>query len=153
MNIEFITKNKEQTKALAKIVTPFLSEGDVVLLYGDLGAGKTTFVQGVAAALEIKERVNSPTFNILKLYLQGKRKMFHIDAYRLEDNDADIGLDEYIGADGITLIEWPNNIADLLPQESLTITITHVSLNERLIKIRGASKYKKLLETLAEFKL
>ncbi|HZJ89305.1 MAG TPA: tRNA (adenosine(37)-N6)-threonylcarbamoyltransferase complex ATPase subunit type 1 TsaE [Bacilli bacterium] len=150
MTIEFISKSREDTKALAATITALLKSGDVVLLYGDLGAGKTTFVQGVAQKLQIIERVNSPTFNILKLYFKGKRNMFHIDAYRLENNQEEIGLDEYIGANGITLIEWPNHIAHLLPKEHLKVTITYVSLNERLIKISGTEAYLPILKNLVE---
>lgn len=150
MTIEFISKSKEDTKALAQTITAHLTSGDVVLLYGDLGAGKTTFVQGVAEKLQITERVNSPTFNILKLYFSGTINMFHIDAYRLENNPEEIGLDEYIGANGITLIEWPNHIEHLLPKEQFKITITYISLNERLIKVSGTSRYLPLLQKLAE---
>ena len=150
MTIQFISKSKEDTKTLARLIANKLTSGDVILLYGDLGAGKTTFVQGVAAQLKINERVHSPTFNILKLYFSGTLNMFHIDAYRLENSNEEIGLDEYIGADGITLIEWPAHIENLLPQENMQITITYISLNERLIKISGTNQYTKLLNTLAE---
>lgn len=150
MTIEFISKNQDDTKALAATITEDLKNGDVILLYGDLGAGKTTFVQGVAAKLGITERVNSPTFNILKLYFNNTLNLFHIDAYRLENNEEDIGLDEYIGANGVALIEWPNHIAHLLPSEHLKITITYISLNERLIKVSGTSTYLPILKKLAE---
>ena len=102
-----------------------LPNGTVVALLGDLGAGKTTLVRGVAKGLHINEVVQSPTFNIMKLYLKGDRPLIHIDAYRLADINTDIGLDEYIGYEtGLTMIEWPLFIENLLPKNTLYISIT-----------------------------
>ncbi len=150
MQIKFVSKNEAQTKAFGQKLAKHLQPRDVVLLYGDLGAGKTTFTKGVALGLNIKERVNSPTFNILKLYLNGDKNLFHIDAYRLENENYEIGLDEYIGADGITIIEWPAFISTLLPKEALTIEITYHTLNERIISVSGSSKYEATLKVLKE---
>lgn len=150
MKITFISKSEAQTKDFGEKLAKHLQLRDVVLLYGDLGAGKTTFTKGVAHGLNIKERVNSPTFNILKLYLNGDKNLFHIDAYRLENENYDIGLDEYIGAEGITIIEWPAYISELLPKDTLNIEITHHTLNERVITVSGSSKYATLLATLKD---
>ena len=108
--------------------------GTVIALVGDLGAGKTTLVRGVARGLNITEVVQSPTFNIMKLYLKGNRPLIHIDAYRLADINTDIGLDEYIGYEtGITMIEWPLFIEKLLPENTLWINITSIGENSRHI--------------------
>lgn len=150
MKYTFISKNEAQTLALGRTLAKLLRLGDIVLLKGDLGAGKTTITKGIAAGLNIGEKVNSPTFNILKLYLKGTKPLFHIDAYRLEDNESDIGLDEYIGSEGITVIEWPDYIKHLLHNHALTITITHRSLNERYIALEGEEHYTQVISEVAE---
>ncbi len=124
-----------------------LPSGTVVALLGDLGAGKTTLVRGVARALHINEVVQSPTFNIMKLYLKGDRPLIHIDAYRLADINTDIGLDEYIGYEtGLTMIEWPLFIKDLLPKDALYIDISIIDENSRHLKV--FSENEKLIEAI-----
>ena len=113
-----------------------LPNGTVVALLGNLGAGKTTLVRGVAKGLHIDEVVQSPTFNIMKLYLKGDHPLIHIDAYRLADVNTDIGLDEYIGYEtGLTMIEWPLFIESLLPKNTLFINITLTGENSRHLEI------------------
>lgn len=110
--------------------------GTVIALLGDLGAGKTTLVRGVAKGLHINEVVQSPTFNIMKLYLKGDRPLIHIDAYRLADLNTDIGLEEYIGYEtGLTMIEWPLFIEKLLPKDTLWIKITSTGETSRHIEV------------------
>ena len=119
--------------------------GTVIGLLGDLGAGKTTLVRGVAKGLHINEVVQSPTFNIMKLYLKGDRPLIHIDAYRLADINTDIGLDEYIGYEtGITMIEWPQFIESLMPENTLWIEIKNTGDTSRHISVY--SKDKELVE-------
>ena len=119
-----ITNNESETIELGIKLASSLPNGEVVLLCGDLGAGKTTLVRGIAKGLHIKEVVQSPTFNIMKVYFKGDRPLIHIDAYRLADVNTDIGLDEFIGYEsGITVIEWPEFIKDLLPDNPVSITL------------------------------
>lgn len=154
MRIEFNTISSEQTKALGEFVSSFFTAGDVVLLKGDLGAGKTTFVGGVAKGLEIKEDVISPTFNIMKCYFKGKLPMYHIDAYRLENMSIEIGLDEYIEGDGVCLIEWPQYILPLIPDDHLDITLLNKGDNHRHIVFESDSPhFSKLIEGLRRFSL
>lgn len=129
--IELITSSKEETKALGKKLAGLFEPGDVVLLQGDLGAGKTTFVSGVAEGLSCGEEVISPTFNIMKCYFKGRIPMYHIDAYRLEGQNIEIGLDEYIEGDGVCLIEWPIYIEKLIPDEHLDVKIEHLGGDRR----------------------
>ena len=134
----YTTHNQEETKEVGHKLADLLPNGSVVLLEGDLGAGKTTLVRGVAEALGISEKVTSPTFNIMKLYLKGKKPLVHIDAYRLEDNNADIGLDEFIGIDrGLTFIEWPAFINKLIPSNAIRITIRNIGNDDRELKVEG----------------
>ena len=129
------TKSKEETMSLARDMANKLPNGITLTFTGDLGAGKTTFVRGLAEGLNIKEVVQSPTFNIMKIYLKGNRPLIHIDAYRLADINTDIGLDEYIGYEtGITVIEWPMYISDLIPNNVVEVEITNMGDDNRQIK-------------------
>ena len=134
----YISHNQEETKEVGHKLAALLPNGSVVLLKGDLGAGKTTLVRGVAEALNIVEKITSPTFNIMKLYLKGTKPLVHIDAYRLEDRDDDIGLDEFIGIErGLTFIEWPDYIKRLIPDNAITINIKNIGDDNREITIEG----------------
>ena len=137
MKREFLTHSKEETQALGRALSAHFVSGDVVLLLGDLGAGKTTFTGGVAKGLDIEEPVLSPTFNILKCYFHGRIPMYHIDAYRLENQNIELGLDEYIEGDGVCLIEWPKFIESLLPEEVLSITLTNEGGDTRRIVLES----------------
>ena len=135
-HISFITSSDLETRQIGYKLAKALPNGSVVALLGDLGAGKTTLVRGVASALNIKEVVQSPTFNIMKIYLKGDRPLIHIDAYRLNDVNTDIGLEEYIGYEsGITMIEWPMFIEKLLPKEAVSVRLTHLGEDKRSIEI------------------
>ena len=125
------TSSKEQTKALGRLVASYLKPGDVVLLTGDLGAGKTTFTSGVGEGLNVGEEVLSPTFNLLKCYFHGRIPFYHIDAYRLEGQNMEIGLDEVIEGDGACFIEWPQFIEPLIPDERLEVEIHNLGGDER----------------------
>ena len=143
--IVLLTHNKEETMALARGLADRLPDGITLTFSGDLGAGKTTFVRGLAEGLGIQEIVQSPTFNIMKIYMKGQRPLIHIDAYRLADIDTDIGLDEYIGYEtGITVIEWPEYIEKLIPEDKVEITILNKGGDNRSLTIK--CKNSKVLE-------
>ena len=137
MKYEFISKSKEETQKLGAFIAKEFLPGDVVLLKGDLGAGKTTLTGGVAKALDIKDDVISPTFNIMKCYFKGKLPLYHIDAYRLENQNIELGLDEYIEGNGVCFIEWPQYIEPLLPDETLSITLKNIGGDNRSITLEG----------------
>jgi tRNA threonylcarbamoyladenosine biosynthesis protein TsaE len=144
----FYTNNPEQTEDFAKRLAKMLAPKDVLLLEGDLGAGKTTFTKGLAKGLGITKVVKSPTFTIIKEY-QGKLPLFHMDVYRLEDSDEDLGFDEYFEGDGVTVVEWASMIQDFLPKEYLEIHINHEGeLNRRIHLIPKGEHYNKLCEEL-----
>ena len=119
------TTTPEATKQLAATLAPYLRAGDVVVLDGDLGAGKTQFVQGVAAGLGIRNQVTSPTFNILLTYPGGSLPLYHFDLYRLESAEdlEDIGFYETIDADGASFLEWGEKFPEALPYSYLRIWI------------------------------
>ena len=124
--MEYIVTTLEQTKHLAEQFADSLKVGDVVLLSGDLGAGKTTFTQFVFKYLGVQGVVNSPTFSVLKTYNAKGSVLNHFDAYRINTAEAiECGFDEVIsGGDGITFIEWSENIKELLPSQCIKINIT-----------------------------
>jgi len=126
----------EETKKLASSFAAELKGGEVVLLNGDLGAGKTTFTQFVFAALGVKEVVNSPTFSILKSY-NGKFKLHHFDTYRITLEEAiESGFDEvFQEKDSVIFVEWSENIAQLLPEKTIRVNIKYLSENEREFEI------------------
>ena len=115
--------NVGETLSFAERLAKQLFAGSVVALDGELGAGKTTFTQGLARGLEIGRVVNSPTFTIIKEYA-GRLKLNHMDVYRLADGYSDIDFDEYFYGDGVTVVEWGTIIDELLPAEYLAIEIT-----------------------------
>ena len=149
MKYEFTSYSEKQTKEFAGKLASKLKGGDVVLLTGDLGAGKTTLVGGALEFYGYKDHVISPTFNILKCYFEVNPPVFHIDAYRLEDQNINIGLEEYIESDGITFIEWPKFISPLIPKKHLEVVINRIDDNTRRITLIDENDYYK--ELVASF--
>ena len=132
VNTPFIVeaRSEEETQLLAATVAAQLLPGDVLCLYGDLGAGKTTFTRGIVAALGSPALVSSPTFTLIHEYTGGRLPLFHMDAYRLQNADDAVstGLADYLArTDSVTIIEWPERIATLLPNTRLDISITETN--------------------------
>ncbi len=154
MKIIIISKNVNETISLGEKIAKFLFKGSVITLNGDLGAGKTTFTKGIGKGLNIKEEINSPTFNILKCYFnKNDLNMYHIDAYRLEDvpnENKNIGLEEVIEGDGVTLIEWDKFIKEFIDYDlSLNIEILINEDNTRKFIIESKNnQYSMLFEEL-----
>ncbi len=145
--MEIKTKTNNETISLGYNIGKLLKKGMIICMSGDLGAGKTTMTKGIAKALEIDAHITSPTFTIMKMY-EGILPLYHMDCYRLEGLKQDIGLDEYLGDDGIAVVEWSDNIKDLI-EESLNINIAYLSDEERLITISAnGNQYLKLVEEL-----
>ena len=141
MEYHLSTSSAEETMNLGQKFVALAKTGSTFCLTGDLGAGKTTLVRGMAKAMDIKSVVQSPTFNIMKVYFDGSKPLIHIDAYRLADINTDIGLDEYIGYEtGLTVIEWPEFIKELIPKNSVEVNITHAGNNKRNIVVKCNDK-------------
>ncbi len=130
--------NYDDTFMIGAMCAKEAKKGDIFCLYGDVGAGKTAFTKGFAAALDIKEEVVSPTFNIVQAY-EGTKKLYHFDVYRIEDiNEMEnIGFDDYLFGEGICVIEWAEMVEDLLPKDRINVKITKVDSdnNARVIEI------------------
>lgn len=136
------SNSPKETKNIAKAFAKSLKSGDILCLSGDLGAGKTAFCQALVEALGVKEAVSSPTFTIVNCY-EGNFPIYHFDVYRIDDCDEmyEIGYEEYVYGDGITIIEWPEKIEAILPDKRYDIKISkdyekhddfrYIEINER----------------------
>jgi tRNA threonylcarbamoyladenosine biosynthesis protein TsaE len=135
---EYISNSAEDTRTVAEALVAVLSERAVLALHGDLGAGKTCFVQGIALALGIKQPVTSPTFTIVNEYY-GDRYLCHIDLYRLSGADEvlALGFDEYLESDGIVAVEWPERAEEIFPYDVINVTIKSTGMSDiRVITVR-----------------
>ena len=128
-----LTENAEQTRKIAAEYAKTLRGGDVVLLDGDMGAGKTVFVKGIALGMGITEEVTSPTYAYMNDY---DGRLFHYDCYRIESAEQAerLGLADYFGMGGVCVIEWAQNIAPLLPEGCKRVTIKKIGENQREIE-------------------
>jgi tRNA threonylcarbamoyladenosine biosynthesis protein TsaE len=131
-----ITKSAAETRALGEKLAGRLQPGDVLLLEGDLGAGKSELTRGIARGLGVAETVTSPSFTILNVYESGRCPLYHFDWYRLESAEElyELGMDEYLGGDGIAVVEWPGRCPDAVPEGAVRIRMTAAGENERLIE-------------------
>ena len=134
----FVTQSPEETRKVAAGLAQNLRPGSVIALHGELGAGKTCFVQGLAEALGVTRTVNSPTYTLISEH-HGKMQLNHIDFYRIHNaNEAlDVGLDEYLDGDGVTAIEWADRVDGLLPARTIYVYMQPgATPDERIITIR-----------------
>jgi tRNA threonylcarbamoyladenosine biosynthesis protein TsaE len=136
------TRSAEETRRLAVALAPTLVPGDVIVLAGDLGAGKTTFVQGLAVGLGIVEKVTSPTFILMKEYLGGRFPLMHMDIYRLGrvQEVIDLGYDEFLDPSYVVAVEWGDMVEPLLPQEHLKVELRHEGGDERTVTLTAKGK-------------
>ena len=128
----FVSKSPEETVKLGEEYAKTLKSGDVVLLNGDMGAGKTVFVKGVAIGLGIDDEILSPTYAYMNDY---NGKLYHFDCYRLKNGGQaeSLGLCDYFYADGVCMVEWAQNISSVLPENCKSVTIEKISEGERRI--------------------
>ena len=139
------TYSAEETFAFGKRIGETAAPGSVYTLIGDLGVGKTVLTQGVAAGLGIEGPVNSPTFTILQVYDEGRIPFYHFDVYRISDVDEmeEVGFDDCVYSDGITIIEWAGLIEDIIPKGTFVVEISKdlsKGLDYRRISIRKTQK-------------
>lgn len=143
-----ITHSYEETISLGEKLGKLLPKGTTIALKGDLAGGKTTFTKGIGKALNISQVINSPTFTILKIY-NGDLPLYHIDAYRLENNSYDLGMDEFED-EGIMVVEWPEYYKDYLPEDYIEIDFTYIDDNSREINfINHGNKYEDIVKEMS----
>ena len=149
MDYKITTNREEETIEIAQNIEAEKFPGMVICLNGELGSGKTVFTKGFASALGIDETITSPTFNIIKEYLNGEMPLYHMDVYRLEDNIESTGLLDYFDKDGVVIIEWANLIKDYLPEERLDIFFKVVEEDRRVMKfVPHGEKYEEICEAV-----
>jgi len=150
MNFIISTKNPEETKKLGKEVGKLAKPGDLLAFYGELGVGKTCFIQGISRELEVQDYVTSPSFTIINEY-HGKIPIYHFDLFRLNNAEEilELGYEEYFYGEGLTVIEWAEKIEQLLPKEYLKIDIKFKDRYERTISfIPQGDRFNKFLKEL-----
>ena len=150
--IKYISHNEEETKKIANSLAKLLQKGDIIILSGDLGAGKTKFTEGILSFFGLEDEISSPTFNIVNEYKTNNINLYHFDIYRLEDIDEfyEIGGEEYFEK-GICIIEWGELLNPILPKDYILIKIEPVenNINSRLFTIQSHdSKFDNYLKIL-----
>ena len=147
MEYKITTNGEFETIELAQNFESEKFENMIICLDGELGSGKTVFTKGFANALGIEESITSPTFTIIKEYLDGEMPLFHMDVYRLDGNTEGVGIEEYFDKKGVVIIEWAKTIKDILPEERLEIKFKIVDENKRVMIIKPyGQKYEELCE-------
>ncbi|AIF65535.1 tRNA threonylcarbamoyladenosine biosynthesis protein TsaE [Terribacillus saccharophilus] len=139
----------EDTNSFGRKLAELLQAGDIITMEGDLGAGKTTLTKAIGAGLGVKRTINSPTFTIIKEY-EGRLPLYHMDVYRLENSDEDIGFEEYFSGEGVSIVEWAQFIEDFLPKERLELTLKHDGEARTILLQPIGERYEKLCKELAE---
>ena len=145
--LDFISHSEAQTRRLGARLGELLEGGEVIALQGELGTGKTRWVQGMGQGLQIKQQITSPTFTLISEYA-GRLTLYHIDLYRIDGpaEAIDFGLEDYVYSDGVCVIEWAERVAKILPASCLWITLYHLDETKRRITMRAAGDhYQKLL--------
>lgn len=133
MDYKYTSRCEEDTMEIAENIESEKFPGMVICLNGELGSGKTVFVKGFAKALGITDTITSPTFSLVKEYMDGEMPLYHMDVYRLDDTNNNIGISDYFNKDGVCIVEWPEMIQDQLPEERLDIKIKVIDDETRVL--------------------
>jgi tRNA threonylcarbamoyladenosine biosynthesis protein TsaE len=141
MRVEITSSSPEQTQAIGRVLGARARSGDVVLLAGELGAGKTCLAQGILWGLGVDEFARSPTFVMINEY-EGRLPLYHIDLYRVNADAeiAELGLDEYLSGDGVCVVEWPERSHDAYPVERVEIRLEHIDETTRKLTLTSAAQ-------------
>jgi tRNA threonylcarbamoyladenosine biosynthesis protein TsaE len=151
-HLEIISHSPEDTQRIGVQLGELARPGDVFLLVGNLGVGKTCLTQGIAWGLGIKEYAASPSFVVIR-ELYGRLPLYHVDFYRLDrlEEIAELGLDDYLYGNGVSVVEWAEKGQDLLPEEHLLIEMGYLSDTERSLKLKPSGKrYRKIASQLKQ---
>ena len=140
------TNSPAETRLLGERLAHLLQPGDVLLMLGDLGAGKSELTRGIAKGLGVTSTVASPSFTILNVYDEGRVPLYHFDWYRLNDVEElyEMGMEEYLGGDGVAVVEWPSQCPEAIPETCLEVRITPVSETEREITLTPCGAFRSI---------
>ena len=141
------TKNEEELLELGKRLGALLEKNDVLILTGELGAGKTTFTKGLAKGLQISQMIKSPTYTIVREY-EGRLPLYHLDVYRIGEDPDSIDLDDFLFGEGVTVIEWGELLGDSLPDDYLKLTLVKKDDGRELVFESQGRRSQELLEEL-----
>lgn len=148
--LELVTRSPRETQALGALLGRLAQPGDVILLVGPLGAGKTCLVQGLARGLGVQDYVTSPSFTIMGEY-HGRMPLYHIDCFRIESPEEaqELGLEDYFGGGGLSVVEWADKVLEALPPQHLLVTLEYLGDRERALRLEARGpRYADLLEAL-----
>ena len=143
------TKNEEELINLGERLGTLLQKNDVLILSGELGAGKTTFTKGLAKGLGIRQMIKSPTYTIVREY-EGRLPLYHLDVYRIEGDADSIDLDEFLFGGGVTVIEWGHLLGEDLPDSYLELELLKEAESRRLYFIAQGSRAEQLIKELQD---
>ncbi len=144
--LKYIIKTEEEMINLGQKIGALVYPNMVITMNGNLGAGKTTITKGIGKAMGIQRVINSPTFTIMKIY-EGSLNLYHLDVYRIENSESDFELEEYFYMGGVSVIEWSNNIKDLIPADAISLEFEIQDDASRVVTIVGPSDFINKLET------
>ena len=151
--IQIHLKNVADTEKLGRLLGSLAAPGDVICFDGDLGVGKTALTQAIARGLDVPDNcyVTSPSFAILHEYVEGRLPLYHMDFYRLQDEDEveDLGFDEYFYLSGLTVIEWSMRAIAILPAERLALAMVQNDDLSRTVTIKGSKRYAEILQHIS----
>ena len=141
-----ISTSVAQTQKIGAALSTQLEPNDVLILLGDMGAGKSEFTRGLARGLGVTGYVTSPTFTIMQLHDSGRLPLYHFDWYRLNGVDElyEMGMDEYLGGDGVAVVEWPSQCPEAIPETHLAVHLTPVGDSEREITFEPMGDFRKI---------
>lgn len=141
-----LTKSPAETRALGRSLAQQLRPGDVLLLWGDLGAGKSELTRGIAEGLGVTSPVTSPSFTILNVYDEGRMPLYHFDWYRLNSVEElyEMGMDEYLGGDGVAVVEWPSQCPEAIPETHLAIRLTPAGEDTREVTLTPMGSFREM---------
>ena len=148
--LQFISQSPEDTKNLGFVIGNYSNPGDVVLLSGDLGTGKTCLTQGIAEGMGVEGYVRSPTFVLVTIH-QGSMPLYHMDLYRMDSSAEvlELGIDEYLYGDGLSAVEWADKAIEVFPEPYLLIQLSHIDETSRTIKITPVgSRYDNMINEI-----
>ncbi len=139
--LQIISNNPRQTREIGLRIGRIVQSGDILLLSGNLGAGKTCLTQGIARGMDITEYTSSPSFVVIKEY-QGRIPLYHIDLYRIDRTEeiGDLGLDDYLYGNGVCVIEWADKALGLLPAQNMLIKMEYLAQTRRCLQFQPRGK-------------